>query len=401
MRLGEAREILGVDPSATPDEVKKIYRRLCIREHPDKSDAADATERFQNIQDAWTCCQAAEEAGAWSDDDFGDSDDDDDGMYADEDMAMELFAQMFGAAMFGGGRAGPMFGGAGGFPFGGFPFPGGFPGDGPGGGGPGGGRRRPGGGPMPSTRGAPMPGATWANGHWKECDCENCRAERADERRRERMREEHARRQESRRQSEAEAERRRSKSQQHGGDERRQGRRRGVVVVVVAANGRRILGAAGAALRDVPHRGQRRVFRGQVRCAILAQFCAILRSSGAIYSDLPPLQVRARGADLLGSAESDAEEGARDAVVRGGAVEPLGRLHETRAVRRRAIRRNSAQFCAILRNSSDVPAPRQVRRRAERRRGRRQDFAQLAEGARPAGRRARRPGRPRRRGGGV
>ena len=139
MRLGEAREILGVDPSATPDEVKKIYRRLCIREHPDKSDAADATERFQNIQDAWTCCQAAEEAGAWSDDDFGDSDDDDDGMYADEDMAMELFAQMFGAAMFGGGRAGPMFGGAGGFPFGGFPFPGGFPGDGPGGGGPGGG----------------------------------------------------------------------------------------------------------------------------------------------------------------------------------------------------------------------------------------------------------------------
>ena len=222
MRLGEAREILGVDPSATPDEVKKIYRRLCIREHPDKSDAADATERFQNIQDAWTCCQAAEEAGAWSDDDFGDSDDDDDGMYADEDMAMELFAQMFGAAMFGGGRAGPMFGGAGGFPFGGFPFPGGFPGDGPGGGGGGGGgRRRPGGGPMPSTRGAPMPGATWANGHWKECDCENCRAERADERRRERMREEHARRQESRRQSEAEAERRRSKSQ-HGGDERRQ-----------------------------------------------------------------------------------------------------------------------------------------------------------------------------------
>ena len=49
MRLGEAREILGVDPSATPDEVKKIYRRLCIREHPDKSDAADATDNAYHV----------------------------------------------------------------------------------------------------------------------------------------------------------------------------------------------------------------------------------------------------------------------------------------------------------------------------------------------------------------
>ena len=70
MRLGEAREILNVH-GYSYEGARKIYRRAALAEHPDKSGHANSTERFQRVQDAWTCCQAAQEAGAWSDDEFG------------------------------------------------------------------------------------------------------------------------------------------------------------------------------------------------------------------------------------------------------------------------------------------------------------------------------------------
>ncbi|HHO75298.1 MAG TPA: J domain-containing protein, partial [Deltaproteobacteria bacterium] len=46
--------ILGVSFDATPVEIKKAYRRLALRFHPDVStDAADSEERFRNITQAY------------------------------------------------------------------------------------------------------------------------------------------------------------------------------------------------------------------------------------------------------------------------------------------------------------------------------------------------------------
>ncbi len=50
-------KVLGVSPSATDDEVKKAYRTLCKRYHPDanvgKPDAAQAEKKFMEVQQAY------------------------------------------------------------------------------------------------------------------------------------------------------------------------------------------------------------------------------------------------------------------------------------------------------------------------------------------------------------
>ena len=50
-------QVLGVSPTATDDEVKKAYRQLCKRYHPDanvgKPDAAQAEKRFMEVQQAY------------------------------------------------------------------------------------------------------------------------------------------------------------------------------------------------------------------------------------------------------------------------------------------------------------------------------------------------------------
>ena len=49
--------VLGVSPNATDDEVKKAYRQLCKRYHPDanvgRPDAKQAEERFLQVQQAY------------------------------------------------------------------------------------------------------------------------------------------------------------------------------------------------------------------------------------------------------------------------------------------------------------------------------------------------------------
>lgn len=50
-------QVLGVAPTATDDEVKKAYRSLCKRYHPDanvgKPDAAQAEKKFMEVQQAY------------------------------------------------------------------------------------------------------------------------------------------------------------------------------------------------------------------------------------------------------------------------------------------------------------------------------------------------------------
>tara|TARA_Y100001934_G_scaffold160596_1_gene191641 strand:- start:327 stop:632 length:306 start_codon:yes stop_codon:yes gene_type:complete len=46
-------DILGIAPDADPDAIKRAYRQLARRYHPDVSDAADAEEKFKQVQHAY------------------------------------------------------------------------------------------------------------------------------------------------------------------------------------------------------------------------------------------------------------------------------------------------------------------------------------------------------------
>ena len=100
MRTSEARAILELAPDASFDDARKAYRRLLLTEHPDKSKHPDANQRFQRIQDAYTCLQAADESGRFDDEEDDDYDEDDEEevvVYDDDDeLVSDLLERMFG-----------------------------------------------------------------------------------------------------------------------------------------------------------------------------------------------------------------------------------------------------------------------------------------------------------------
>jgi molecular chaperone DnaJ len=110
-------EVLGVAKNAGDDELKKAYRRLAMKYHPDRSDSKDAEGKFKEAQDAYEMLSDAKKREAY--DRFGHAGVDPNGFGAGAagaagfggggfaDVFGDIFGDIFGGARQGGqGRAG-------------------------------------------------------------------------------------------------------------------------------------------------------------------------------------------------------------------------------------------------------------------------------------------------------
>ena len=54
MNKSKAHDVLGVSASATDDEIKKAYRKLAMKYHPDRNQGdKDSEEKFKEVQSAY------------------------------------------------------------------------------------------------------------------------------------------------------------------------------------------------------------------------------------------------------------------------------------------------------------------------------------------------------------
>ena len=72
-RFAKAYEVLGVKVGASEEEVKKAFRKLAFKYHPDLNKSSEAHEKFLHVQKAYEIIITAERTFSEKQDDFKDS----------------------------------------------------------------------------------------------------------------------------------------------------------------------------------------------------------------------------------------------------------------------------------------------------------------------------------------